>query len=75
MEDELRPVEVNGHQEYFRGYFHAWCGLSEHPDAIIETASGRIIIRRAEQVTFTDRKESERRERMPGEPCPEERLP
>ena len=49
---ELRPVEINGHQEYWTGYFHAWAGLSEHPTAIVETVGGRIKIVKASQVTF-----------------------
>ena len=49
---ELRPVVINGHQEYWTGYFHAWAGLSEHPTAIIETSDGRIKIVGAHQVTF-----------------------
>ena len=51
--DKLRPVEINGHQEFYTGYFHAWAGLSEHPTAIIETSNGRIKIVPAVQVTFT----------------------
>ena len=50
----LRQVEINGHQEYWKGYFHAWCGLSEHPKAIIETETGEIKIRDATKVKFTD---------------------
>ena len=48
----LRPVEINGHQEYWRGYFHAWCGLSEHPKAIIEDELGNVRIRDACMVKF-----------------------
>ena len=51
-EHKLRPVEINGHQEYWTGYFHAWAGLSEHPTAIIETSDGRIKIVDAHKVTF-----------------------
>ena len=49
---ELRPVVIDGHQEHFMGYFHAWAGLSEYPKAIIETPDGSIRIVDAHQVTF-----------------------
>ena len=38
----LRSIQVEAHQFYLKGFFHAWGGLSEHGFAIVESEDGRI---------------------------------
>lgn len=48
---KLRLVEVNGHQEFWSGWFH--CFTSDGK-AIVENASGGISLVDAHKITFID---------------------
>lgn len=50
--NNLRKVVITGHQEYWEGYFHAWCELNKHAKAIIEHVSGNISIEDATKISF-----------------------
>lgn len=40
--DNLRPVEISGHQVYWRGLFHAWTMHEGKTMAIVERESGSV---------------------------------
>ena len=54
--DGLRPVEVQGHLEYWKGWFHGWHGLIGEPVAIVEHQSGHCSLVPAQKITFLDTK-------------------
>ena len=48
-----RRVEINGHQEYFRGVWHGWITDSEgQVKAIVETERGTITYVDPYKLTF-----------------------
>lgn len=55
MNSHGRRVKVDGHQESWIGVFHAW-GIDHEGKsvAIIETASGNIVLRHPGQLIFID---------------------
>jgi hypothetical protein len=61
-ETQMRPVEVNGHQEYWRGWFHGWTHF-RHADvppgqgtmmAVVETEGGGIAYVEPFKIKFLD---------------------
>lgn len=48
---KLRRVEINGHQEYWKGWFHQF---TQDGMAIIETDEGFVKIEPAYKIKFLD---------------------
>lgn len=50
--DKLRRVEINGHQEYWQGWFHKF---TDSGLAIIESDGGGVSLIEVHKITFLDK--------------------
>lgn len=53
----LRSVEISGHQEFWKGYFHCFATISSKTFALVEDLNGKVhkIDLEYSDIKFTDR--------------------